>query len=142
VDHGHEPQLVPLPEARPLTADERGLLDFLLAGPVDWPELRAQAETATVVGVCSCGCPSIQLAVDESAPGASLDGPEARTAGWAEIRAVGVVEEGLETQVALHVVGDLRNGEGVIRELEIWPTSRFGRQRLILPPIRSLHLPG
>lgn len=138
MDHGSEPEILPLAEPRPLTADERGLLDFLLAGPVDSPELRAQAATATVVGTCSCGCPSIQLGVDQGAPGASLQGPEVRNAGWAEIRAVGSVGDGVKIGVALHVVGNLSRGEAVIRELEIWPTPRSAVQNRILPPLSSL----
>jgi hypothetical protein len=70
-------QIVPLAQPRPLTLQERELLDFLLDGPVDSPELRAQAATAVVNGVCSCGCPSIQLAVNEEAPRARLDRPTA-----------------------------------------------------------------
>ena len=115
-------QILALPQPRPLTSCERELLDFLLAGPVNSPELRAQAKTAEVNGVRSCGCPSIQFAVEEAAPRALLDGPEVVATGGAEIRAVGVVE-GLETGVTLHIVGDVLNGEGVIWELETWPTA-------------------
>jgi hypothetical protein len=138
VDHEPTPEILPLPEPRPLTTGERELLDFLVNGPVDSPELRAQAAGAMVVGVCSCGCPSIQLGVEENAPRAALDGPEVRNPGWAEIRAVGSVEDGLATGVNLHIAGDLAAGEGVL-ELEVWPTSRFGEQRQLLPPISSLH---
>ena len=138
VDAKADVQMLPLRQPRPLTPHERELLDFLLAGPVDSPDLRAQAATAVVAGVCSCGCPSIRLAVDENAPRARLDGPELLTSGGAAIRAVGVVEEGLETGVTLHVVGDVQKGEGVIWELETWPTSRHGKQRFALPPLDTL----
>jgi len=50
-------QLVPLAEPRPLTPQERELLAFLLDGPIDSPELRAQATTAVVNGVCNCDMP-------------------------------------------------------------------------------------
>jgi hypothetical protein len=40
--------------------------------------------------------------------------------------------------VTLHVVGDVRNGEGVIYELEVWPTPAEGEQRPELPPIKEL----
>src|SRR5437870_6878741 len=73
VDAKADVQMLPLRQPRPLTPHERELLDFLLAGPVDSPDLRAQAATAVVAGVCSCGCPSIRLAVDENAPRARLD---------------------------------------------------------------------
>jgi hypothetical protein len=52
---------------RPLSAGERDLLDFLLAG--DFPgaeELRGQARHAEVVGRCECGCPTIDLAIDRA----------------------------------------------------------------------------
>lgn len=51
---------------RSLTEIERAVLDFLLLP--DFPgvhELRRQAQTATVVGLCDCGCPTFKLAVDE-----------------------------------------------------------------------------
>jgi hypothetical protein len=138
VDEEPDVQIVALPQPRPLTPRERELLDFLVAGPVNSPELRAQAETAEVSGVCSCGCPSIQFAVDDAAPRAHLDGPEVVATGGAEIRAVGVVEEGRETGVTLHVIGDVVNGKGVIWELEVWPTARHGDQQSVLPPINTL----
>ena len=138
VDDEPDVQILALPQPRPLTPRERELLDFLLDGPVSSPELRAQAATAVVSGVCSCGCPSIQLAVAEDAPRAFLNGPEVVPTGGAEIRAVGVVEEGLETGVTLHVTGHVGNGEGVIWELETWPTARCGGQRPVLPPIGTL----
>jgi hypothetical protein len=114
-------RLIPLPEPRQLTLHEQGLLDFLLSGPVDSPALRAQAATAVVDGTCNCGCPSLQLAVDDSAPSARLSGPEVLPSGGAEIRAVGFTEEGLQTLVTLHIVGDVQQGEGVMCELECWP---------------------
>jgi hypothetical protein len=138
VDSEPDVQILTLSQPRPLTPPERALLEFLLAGPVDSPELRAQAETAEVSGVCSCGCPSIRFAVGDDAPRALLDGPEVVATGGAEIRAVGVVEDGLETGVTLHIVGDVSNGEGVIWELETWPTAVHGDQRSVLPPISTL----
>ena len=59
--------------SRPLTPAERGVLDLLLAG--DFPgaaELRAQAATARLRGRCECGCPTIDLVVDEGVPVAVL----------------------------------------------------------------------
>ena len=52
---------------RELTAEERGALDFLLAG--DFPgagELREQAAAAIATGRCRCGCPTIDLSVDRT----------------------------------------------------------------------------
>jgi hypothetical protein len=78
---------VALAQPRPPTPHERELLDLLVEGPADSLELRAQASTAMVGGVCSCGCPSIQLTADDNAPRAFLDGPEVITPGAAQIRA-------------------------------------------------------
>ncbi|MFB9683022.1 hypothetical protein [Amycolatopsis plumensis] len=58
---------------RPLTPNERITLDTLLSG--DFPgaaELRAQAPTARVIGRCDCGCPTIDLVVNEATPRAPL----------------------------------------------------------------------
>ncbi|MET8853786.1 hypothetical protein [Amycolatopsis sp. NPDC004625] len=60
--------------SRPLTPEERTTLDTLLAA--DFPgaaELRAQAPTARVTGGCACGCPTIDLAVDEATPPAPIE---------------------------------------------------------------------
>ncbi|WP_201292529.1 hypothetical protein [Cellulomonas citrea] len=55
---------------RPLTPRERDVLDALLAVEFDGvTELRRQARAATVVGGCSCGCPSIDFVTE---PGAGL----------------------------------------------------------------------
>jgi hypothetical protein len=131
-------EIVPLDQPRPLGPDERALLDFLLDGPVDSAELRAQADTALVSGVCTCGCPSIRLAVDNEAPRALLDGPEVGATGGAEIRAEGGSADGKVTGITLHIIGDVRQGQGVIWELEVWPTAQFGAQSSKLPPLGAL----
>ena len=54
-------------DGRSLTQSEVAALDFMLSA--DFPgvaELRQQARTARVVGRCSCGCPSIDIAVDRT----------------------------------------------------------------------------
>ncbi|AHH99822.1 hypothetical protein GCM10010174_44890 [Kutzneria viridogrisea] len=69
---------------RALTARERDTLNALLAR--DFPgaaELRAQAASARVVGTCTCGCPTVDLAVDESAPRSVATRAEAEVAGQA-----------------------------------------------------------
>jgi hypothetical protein len=57
------PRRVPLDRPRPLSSDERALLDRLVA-QLAVPELTEQAATARVVGTCSCGCPSIAFEAD------------------------------------------------------------------------------
>jgi hypothetical protein len=55
--------------SRPLRQDEKALLAFLLSA--DFPGcdvLRVQAESATVVGECECGCGTIGLEVGPGLP--------------------------------------------------------------------------
>jgi hypothetical protein len=57
-------------ESRPLTGRERAVLDALLSSDFsDVEMLRAQAEHVQVVGVCGCGCPSIDFRTE---PGVGL----------------------------------------------------------------------
>lgn len=55
-------------EPRPLTELERASLLRLLADDAfaGVAEYRAQVDHVTVVGGCSCGCPTIELAVDRA----------------------------------------------------------------------------
>ena len=55
---------------RPLSANERAVLEALIpeGGFEDADVYRAQLDHATVVARCTCGCPSIDLQVDATAP--------------------------------------------------------------------------
>lgn len=58
---------------RPLSTVERDVLLAILDART-FPgrdALRAQAETATVIGRCDCGCASVDLGVDPAAPRAT-----------------------------------------------------------------------
>ena len=58
---------------RPLISDEHAALDLLLSVDFDGAtDLRAQARDATVVGRCDCGCPTVDLAVPDTAPAEGL----------------------------------------------------------------------
>jgi hypothetical protein len=51
-------------EPRPLSPEERALAEFLLS--VEFPgrdELKSQLESAEVVGLCECGCGTVDLAI-------------------------------------------------------------------------------
>ena len=51
-------------QPRPLTDDEHRVLDLILGATFEGAEpLRAQSRDVLVVGRCTCGCPSIDLAV-------------------------------------------------------------------------------
>jgi hypothetical protein len=59
---------------RPLTAEERLMLDLVLSSDFDGvDELREQAKAAVVVGRCDCGCPSVDLQVEGRVPAVRLD---------------------------------------------------------------------
>jgi len=54
-------------EPRPLSLDERALMDFLLSA--EFPgrdELKSQLEVAQAVGICECGCGTVDFAVNDS----------------------------------------------------------------------------
>jgi hypothetical protein len=54
-------------EPRPLSPEERALAEFLLSA--EFPgrgELKSQLESAEVVGVCECGCGTVDLAIKGS----------------------------------------------------------------------------
>jgi hypothetical protein len=62
------------PVNRPLRADERALLAFLLSA--DFPgrhELRTQSETVIVTGECECGCGAIGLHVETGLHAANVE---------------------------------------------------------------------
>lgn len=59
---------------RPMTPTERAVLEKVLS--IDFvgvEQLRGQVEAALVVGRCDCGCPTIDLAVADSAPKAHVE---------------------------------------------------------------------
>jgi len=104
---------LPLAAPRPLTAEERALLEALLRHPGSKPELTEQAKTVQVDATCSCGCPSVFLAVDDGAPPAIYsDADSPLGAGAVQLRAS--VGESGGPEVILHVL------EGRMAELEIW----------------------
>ena len=54
---------------RPLTEDERGVIDVLLADDVpDVEVLRTQARCARATRGCTCGCATIDLLVEPATP--------------------------------------------------------------------------
>ena len=89
-------------EPRALQPAERALLDFLLSA--DFPgrgELKAQAESIEVVGMCECGCGTVTFAPNGSAARARCREP------------IPVEAQGKGLQVLLFV------RDGLLRSLEI-----------------------
>jgi hypothetical protein len=113
------------PERRELNKEERLLLEWLIAnGNADARQYASQLATISVVGTCTCGCPTIDLA--------AVDSEQQKTAP-SHILAdfVGKTPEGIEVGVILHA------REGAISELEVYAipevTGPFS-----LPSIESL----
>ena len=76
-------------EPRPLSDVELAVANLLLSGQFDGVgPLRQQVAGAKVVGRCDCGCPTIYLLPDPSAPSAPVAGPLAP----AELRVMPVGE--------------------------------------------------
>ena len=104
-------------EDRPLTAEERALLEWLIANGT--PEARDYAHQIPglrVVGRCTCGCPTIDLALTSDS--------HKKAASKIVADFEGATPEGLHVGVILHV------REGEISELEVYPideaTGPFG----------------
>jgi len=123
-----EPSAYTIPENRPLTRQERTLTEWLIANGV--PEarsFRAQLDHLRVVGRCSCGCPTVDLAVESS---------QGSTAGASLILAdyIGVTPEGIEVGVILHA------REGKLSELEVYSLGKTDttNRTFDLPAIESL----
>jgi hypothetical protein len=113
------------PERRPLTDEERNLLGWLLANGSPDPEAYlSQIRNVNVVGKCTCGCPTLDLALGES---------EQRKTAPSLILAdfVGTAPEGVEVGVIVHA------REGEISELEVYAISDW-KGPFNLPSVESL----
>ena len=96
------------PEDRPLTDAERTLLEWLIAhGGPEARQYAPQVSQVRVVARCTCGCPTIDLAIGER---------RHRTVGASLVLAdfEGVTPEGIEVGVILHA------REGQLSELEVY----------------------
>lgn len=134
-DDDFDPQTVLYGEPRPLTAEERALVEWLV-GQVAFPELSEQLETVRAIGYCTCGCPSVTLATD--GPAVPADAMRAYNAAqreafrrssddadeilgdapprddWFEVRAEARSRRGRTVEVVLH------GPDGLMFELEVW----------------------
>lgn len=112
-------------ERRPLTKEERALLEWLIAnGEPDAQQYASQLSELKVVGRCTCGCPSLDLAAGVR---------EERTTGPSHVLADfdGITVEGVQVGVILHA------REGQVSELEIYAIDDF-KGSFNLPIIQSL----
>lgn len=113
------------PELRSLTTEESNLLDWLIAnGNSEAKRYASQVWAFRVVGRCTCGCPSLDLA---------LAGNTERTTGPSEILADfdGITDDGVPVGVILHA------RKGQISELEVYAINDF-EGTFGLPEIQSL----
>jgi hypothetical protein len=81
------------PERRALSPEERALLEWLIAnGNPDAKQYALQLSDAKVVGLCTCGCPSLDLAIGDR---------EERTTGPSHILADldGITAEGVQVGI-------------------------------------------
>jgi hypothetical protein len=98
-----------VPQDRQLNAEERTLIEWLIANGI--PEAKnyaQQLEGLHVVSHCSCGCPTVDLAVVNAQ--ASTTGPSRILADF-----LGLPPEGKQVGVTLHA------REGKLSELEVYP---------------------
>jgi hypothetical protein len=103
-----EPLIGTRPEDRPLTDAERTLLQWLVAhGGPEAEQYASQISHVRVAASCTCGCPTIDLAIGER---------QHRTVGASLVLAdfEGVTPEGIEVGVILHA------REGQLSELEVY----------------------
>jgi hypothetical protein len=113
-----------IPDVRPLTEDERRLLEWLLRhGTPAAATYVGQLPDVTVVSRCGCGCPTIDLAVCGRA--ASLGSPTTILAD-----AGGMSPEGVRVGIIVH------GREGLISELEVY--SPAGEGTFSMPRIEGI----
>jgi hypothetical protein len=127
------PELVHLDHPRAPAEHERVLLDFLLQAPGVTPELRRLARLAEVIGVCSCGCPSITFKTSAEMPEVAIQPPGDDPLVGQMIFASGVTPDGRNLDVHL-AVDDTRHFE-----LEIWAQG-VGDPHTELPDVTTLRL--
>jgi hypothetical protein len=113
------------PERRSLTQKERTLIEWLIAnGSEDAEGYSQQLADLSVIGACTCGCPTIDLAVGHHA--AQKTAPSKILADF-----VGTTPEGIEVGIILHA------REGEISELEVYAITDV-KEPFPLPTIESL----
>ena len=115
-----------IPEFRALTLEEFKLLEWLLArGAAEAANYAAQLSRVRVVGRCTCGCPTLDLA---------LDGKQCPTVGISMVlaQAEGHSPEGVPVYVLLHA------REGELSELEIISVNETKVFRMPVPEMLGI----
>jgi hypothetical protein len=116
-----------IPDVRDLRPEERDLIAWLLQhGEPEAAAYVSQLPDLTVVSHCSCGCPSIDLAVN----GRTIPITQPTTF-LADVAAV--TPEGLVAGIILHA------REGLLSELEVYPRGE-PPEHFSLPKIETITL--
>ena len=97
-----------IPENRQLNAEERKMIEWLIAHESLKRSISVTTRSLHVVSHCSCGCPTVDLAVVNAQ--ASTTGPSLILADF-----LGITPEGQQVGVVLHA------RQGKISELEVYP---------------------
>jgi hypothetical protein len=121
------PDTFEIPVNRPLSLEERRLLEWLLAhGNEGAQDYVSQLDQLSVVAHCGCGCPTINL---------GFGGAKKRTMGPSHILAdfVGIAPENVTVGIILHA------REGKLSELEIYSIDET-EEPFHLPAIETLKL--
>ena len=107
------PSAFTIPENRQLNAEERTLIEWLIAnGTPEAKNYAQQLEGLHVVSHCSCGCPTVDLAAVNAQ--ASTTGPSQILADF-----LGTTPEGQQVGAILHA------RQGKISELEVYPMDKI-----------------
>lgn len=118
-------QMIPAP--RPLRAEECTIVEWLLRhGEEGADRYLAQLPYTSVASHCDCGCPTIGLAVSDSAPRVTQP-----TGIIADVRAL--PPEGGDVGIMVHA------SDGCLRELEVYPIGETPT-RFSLPHIDAIQL--
>ncbi|MFN8077098.1 MAG: hypothetical protein U0Q15_16990 [Kineosporiaceae bacterium] len=122
-----EPAWAAIDPARELTADERAVLEVLVA-VIDSREAEGQLDDVRVRGTCRCGCGSVRLTTDGPAvPSEILLDRGAVRPSHLQVTGAGRDPEG-RLAVRLHVV------DGLLHELEFFAGDGV---RVSLPDVRQ-----
>jgi hypothetical protein len=119
------PDTFGIPVNRPLSLEERRLIEWLLAHGIEGAQdYVSQLDQLSVVAHCGCGCPTIDL---------GFGGAKQRTIGPSHILAdfVGITPEHVKVCIILHT------REGKLSELEIFSIDET-EEPFHLPAIETL----
>ena len=117
----------PIPQDRPLTEEERAIAEYLLlhAGAPGAAAFVPQLDSARVIGRCSCGCPTVDLAIP----------PELRVADFPAERLVADATG----KVGGKIVGAMVfQDQGLLTLLEVYRWEDLSEEPFGLPTVETI----